>query len=112
MVAKVGPSLFYGTAVSAALGLALGLALHGPWQSDRPAPGPQLLISTAQAAEAPPRPRDTESEPTQYIDPGPLPPNPLPVTRLTATGGDPLPASADEERVTVDDVAPDPDSDE
>lgn len=117
MEEQIRPSLFYGTAVSACLGLALGLALHGPWQSR--AGGPQILFASAAASELARAPNDADlieaaapAEQPAYpditlADIGPLPADPLPVTRLARSGGSPLPAHADIQRVSADTLDPD-----
>ncbi len=113
------PSLFYGSAISTALGLALGLALHGPWQST--SGGPQILFPSAAAAELARPLTDNDiieaSAPDDqaayadnaYLDTGQLPPNSLPLVRLTRRGGpeiaDPAPAAdqpADADAATQD----------
>ncbi len=109
-------SLFYGMSVSALCGLALGLALHGPWH-DAHAGGPRLLFSRAEAAEpdhaidaATPPEADSSFVATQDVnvdtatDTGLLPADPLPVTRLTRRGGEPIveAAAADVERAPVE----------
>jgi hypothetical protein len=85
MQLKIKPALFYGSAAAAVAGLALGLSLHGPWQSK--AGGPQILFSRAEAAEAP-APNDGASlmdagdtSSAELYD-GFLPASPLPVIRL------------------------------
>jgi hypothetical protein len=99
------PSLFYGSAIAAALGLALGLALHGPWRDGEHGGGPQLLVAAAAAAErrgaepdiveTPPAAEETVADASQ------LPPDPLPVTRLTRRGGTAVSASEDVERIAA-----------
>jgi hypothetical protein len=106
------PSIFYGTAVSTCLGLTLGLALHGPWQS-RPG-GPQILSASAAAAELARPANDADlietAAPTEIpayadlsvADTGQLPADPLPVTRLTRRGGGPIRAREDVQSVTTE----------
>lgn len=110
------PSVFYGTAVSTCLGLTLGLALHGPWQS-RPG-GPQILAASAAAAELarPASPDDLIEAvapinmPTYAdayaVDIGQLPADSLPVVRLTRRGGQPMAAAEGVERIAADDAGP------
>jgi hypothetical protein len=101
---KMNPALFYGSAISTCCGLALGLALHGPWQDAQHAGGPQIYTASAAAAELA-RPADDSdvieasapAEETAYAEPlyantDQIPPAPLPVTRLTARGGVARPA--------------------
>jgi hypothetical protein len=114
MECKIQPSFFYGTALSVCLGLALGLALHGPWQSHDG--GPQTYVASAAATELA-RPADDSdiieaSAPEQAADFGPLyadtdqlPPDPMPVTRLTARGGVARAAATDVQRISTDDAA-------
>jgi hypothetical protein len=106
------PYPFYGAAVAALLGLAMGLALHGPWQSR--AGGPQILFASAAATELARPMNDTDIieaaapiEQTAYADlsvadTGQLPADPPPVMRLTRRGGAALPAQADFQRVSAD----------
>ncbi len=107
------PSLFYGTAVSAVIGLALGLGLHSEWQSHEG--GPQVLVASAAAAELA-RVRDgndiietSETADTtsgfadiSWLDTGQGPADSLPVVRLTRMGGAPRPAATEVERVDAD----------
>ena len=93
MMRDLTPSFFYGAATTALCGLALGMVLHGPWQTA--ASGPQILFSSAAAAELA-KPADDSVpaiDPVQaeadsiYDDSTPLKdeyvdPAPLPVTRL------------------------------
>jgi hypothetical protein len=108
----VTPFPFYGAAIATLAGLAAGLALHGPWQSH--AGGPQLLLASAAAAELA-RPVDETDiiqasiplEQTAYADialadMGQIPADPLPLTRLTRSGGRALPAQAEIEPVSAD----------
>lgn len=86
MELKFTPSFFYGSAAAALMGLSLGMALHGPWQSK--AGGPRLMFGSAAAAE---QAQDGETiqasaDATQTADAtlydGSLPAAPLPVVRL------------------------------
>jgi hypothetical protein len=115
MEQRVTPGLFYGSALSALIGLVFGLALHGPWES-HPG-GPQIWFSSA-AAEELKRPATAEDaiaavaqdEPQQVaeLDTTYLPPEPLPVTRLDPDRFDPKPAATDPaERVEVEDQVAD-----
>jgi len=98
MEGKVTPTAFYGSAIAALSGLLLGLLLHAPWQDH--SNGPQILFSSAAAAELA-RPANADdgqalsaddpqaaansqyaSLDGAYNDPGYIPPDPLPVTRL------------------------------
>jgi len=109
---KVTPGAFYGSALAALCGLALGLALHGPWAS-HPG-GPQIWFSSA-AAEELARPAtdqdvaaatapDEAPQQVADLDPGYVDPNPLPVTRLDPDRFNVEPAAAGEaEREDVDD---------
>jgi hypothetical protein len=98
MLRRLSPLVFYGAAAAGAAGLALGFALHGPWQSFQGGVAPEILFSSAAAAELVKRP-DAEaaaeapieaSAPVQdeaSTDPGVLyagygPANPRPLTRL------------------------------
>lgn len=123
MEERVTPGAFYGSAVAALCGLLLGLLLQQPWRS-HPG-GPQILFSSAAAAElAQPSRNDSDAgapfeeqqiaEGAQpladldatYNDPGFIPPDPLPVTRLDPGRFDTQPAAADPaDRVADDDVA-------
>ena len=110
------PSLFYGAAISTCLGLALGLALHGPWADQEHAGGPQILFPSAAAAELARPVSDSDiieaSAPVEdsaygnmafaYAATDQLPPNSLPLVRLTRMGGPARPAAADVERVSIE----------
>ena len=113
MVRDLTPSFFYGAATTALCGLAMGLALHGPWQTT--AAGPQILFASAAAAELA-RPADGSAtiDPVQaqadtiYDDTTPLKdeyvaPTPLPVTRLAPTPEVQV-AAVDEQRADADSV--------
>jgi hypothetical protein len=110
------PSLFYGTAISACLGLALGLALHGPWADQEHPGGPQTYFASAAATELA-RPADDSdiieaSAPVDdtaygysdlaYAAADQLPPNSLPLVRLTRMGGPPRPVQADAQGVPTE----------
>jgi len=116
------PSLFYGSAISTCLGLALGLALHGPWADEQHAGGPQILFPSAAATElarpvsdsdlieaSAPAPDTTYDASLAYADTDQLPPDSLPLVRLTRMGGPPRPAAADVQRVSTDVAALDTD---
>jgi hypothetical protein len=112
MEGKLTPGVFYGSAIAALCGLLLGLMLQQPWQK-HPG-GPQILFASAAAAELA-RPANTEDEaaaPAEddqqavgaaqlasldatYNDPGYIPPDPLPVTRLDPDRFDVTPAGAE-----------------
>ncbi len=111
MIRDLTPSFFYGAATTALCGLAVGMVLHGPWQTA--ASGPQILFSSAAAAELA-RPADDApvTDPVQaapdsvYDDVTPLAdeyvePTPLPVTRLAP---DAQVAGVDESRAVADAV--------
>src|SRR4051812_2014917 len=114
MEQKVTPGFFYGSALATLIGLVLGLALHGPWES-HPG-GPQIWFSSA-AAEELKRPVAAEDQaripdPTQDVQQvadtatSYVPQEPLPVTRLDPDRFDPKPADADPaEREDVDEIA-------
>ena len=106
---RVTPGAFYGSAIAALIGLAMGLMLHGPWQNH--SAGPRLMLSSAAAAElarpasddaplaAPePEPQQVADLDTDYVDP-----TPLPVTRLAPDRFDVKPAAEDVVREDVDD---------
>ena len=105
MEQRVTPSLFYGSAFAALIGLVMGLALHGPWAS-HPG-GPHIWFSSA-AAEELARPATDEDavasaatqadQPQQVaeLDTTYLPPDPLPVTRLAPDRFDVKPAATDD----------------
>jgi len=114
---RIDPSLFYGTAISTLCGLALGLAMHGPWQDDQHGGGPQTIVASEAAAELARPPGDSDiieaSVPQDqtaayadiaYADFSQLPADPLPVTRLSRRGGTAIPAAAEVERVAADQV--------
>ena len=118
---KVTPAFFYGSVASVVAGLALGMALHGPWESKLP--GPQLLFSRAEAAEvAPPSDDGALIEASDTTDAslydGFLPATPLPVTRLQPdrypdlfarwNGGVTQASAGDTERVNADDLYREP----
>jgi hypothetical protein len=119
------PSLFYGSAISACVGLALGLALHGPWADQEHPGGPQIYFASAVAAELARPADDSEiieaSAPAEdsaygagdtalsYAAADQLPPNSLPLVRLTRMGGPARPAAADVERVSTEVAAQDAD---
>ena len=118
MEQRVTPGLFYGSAFAALIGLLMGLALHGPWES-HPG-GPQIWFSSA-AAEELKRPATTvdaiaavapeESQQLAELDTAYVTPEPLPVTRLDPDRFDVAPASADTvEREAVDNETADADS--
>jgi hypothetical protein len=112
------PSLFYGSAISTCLGLALGLALHGPWADQEHAGGPQILFPSAAAAELARPLRDADiaegSAPVEqaaydnsdmafaYAATDQLPPDSLPVVRLTRMGGPPRPVQEDVQRASTE----------
>ena len=116
------PSLFYGTAVSTILGLALGLGLHSTWQSHEG--GPQVLIASAAADELARVRGDSDiietsapaADPTaayadiSWLDAGQGPANSLPMVRLTRMGGPPRPAAEDIQRVSSGAAADDTDA--
>lgn len=115
MEQRVTPGLFYGSAFAALIGLLMGLALHGPWESH--AGGPQIWFSSA-AAEELKRPATAEDaiaavapeelQQVAEIDTAYIPPNPLPVTRLAPDRFEVAPASADTvEREAIDDETAD-----
>jgi hypothetical protein len=89
MELKFTPSFFYGSAAAALMGLSLGVALHGPWQSK--AGGPRLTLASAAFAETAP-PADggdiiqASADGAQTADAtlydGYLPADPMPVVRL------------------------------
>jgi hypothetical protein len=105
------PSLFYGIAASACLGLVIGLVMHslvmpGLWEWR--AGGPQILAPSAAAAalargsdaiETAAPAQDTAYADNAYAQ---LPPAPLPVTRLTGPGGAALPAAAEVQRAPAE----------
>jgi hypothetical protein len=101
MEERVTPGAFYGSAIAALCGLVFGLVLHGPWEN-HPG-GPRLQFSSAAAAETHPTTDPAAYDDSQapsaddiqaiaseqlanfdnaYNDPGFIPPDPLPVTRL------------------------------
>jgi hypothetical protein len=106
---RLTPELFCGSAIAALAGLLFGLLLHVPW-AKHPG-GPQILFSTAQAAEpvrplpadaaaAAPAPAETAALDTRYG-----PPAPLPVVRLRPDMFDVQPAAAGEAgREDIDDL--------
>jgi hypothetical protein len=105
---------FYGSAIAALTGLVFGLALHIPWEK-HPG-GPQILFSRAEAEEVVrPDSKDAkgaipEADQIEVADQdtSPLPPDPLPVTRLAPQMFDVRPGAADEaERQAVDDLVAD-----
>jgi len=103
------PEVFYGSAIAALSGLMFGLMLHAAWEK-RPG-GPQILSSAAHAATvASATPEDAPTVGPQSVDladldTGPVPPSPLPVTRLHPEMFDVQPASTGEaEREDVDDL--------
>ncbi len=125
MLDRLTPGAFYGAAISALSGLALGLLLQQPWQK-HPG-GPQILFNSAAAAELsrPPSSDDNASAPFEdqqargnaqlaaldaaYNDPGYIPPDPLPVTRLDPGRFDVKPAADQIEADEADDVDEAPD---
>jgi hypothetical protein len=112
------PSLFYGSAISTCLGLALGLALHGPWADQKHAGGPQILFPSAAAAELARPLSDSDiieaSAPGEeaayangdmasaYAATDQLPPNSLPLVRLTRMGGPPRPVQEDDQPLSTE----------
>ena len=100
---RVTPGAFYGSAIAALCGLAMGLMLHGAWSNHTH--GPQLQLSSAAAAElARPAGDEPQAAPelaadldTSYVDP-----TPLPVTRLDPDRFDVKPAAEDVAREDVD----------
>lgn len=114
MELRFTPSFFYGSAAAALMGLSLGVALHGPWESK--AGGPRMMFASAAAAE----PADDgelvdasyAAAPDAYVYDGSLPADPLPVTRLKPdrypnlwSDGQVTQASVDQgERVNPDDL--------
>ena len=111
MEQRLTPAVFSGSAISALVGLLMGVLLHLPWEK-HPG-GPQILLSAAEAAQ-PARPAPDEAveapapEPIQTadLDTGYAPPTPLPVTRLHPEMFDVQPAAAeDAERQDVDGLA-------
>jgi hypothetical protein len=112
------PSLFYGSAISTCLGLALGLALHGPWADQEHAGGPQILFPSAAAAELARPVSDSDivnaSSPVEdaaytntdmawaYAATDQMPANSLPLVRLTRMGGPPRAVQEDIQRVSTD----------
>jgi hypothetical protein len=117
MEEKVTPAAFYGSAIAALCGLLFGLLFHAPWQNH--AGGPQILFASAAAAElarAPSVDDDNAAPPSEdqeitkgdrqlaaldetYNDPGYIPPDPLPVTRLAPERFGPDPADVKEASV-------------
>jgi hypothetical protein len=109
-------SLFYGTAISTCLGLALGLALHGPWADEQRPGGPQIYVASAAAAELARPVSDSDivqaSAPVEeaangysdlaYAAADQLPPDSPPLVRLTRMGGPARPAAADAQRVSAE----------
>src|ERR1700761_2020236 len=94
---RVTPGAFYGSAIAALCGLAMGLMLHGAWSNHTH--GPQLQLSSA-AAEELARPADDDapqaaSEPVADLDTSYVDPTPLPVTRLDPDRFDVKPAAAE-----------------
>jgi hypothetical protein len=87
MELKLTPSFFYGSAAATVMGLSLGIALHGPWESK--AGGPRFMFASAAAAEpaGDEGARDAtlasndQSDPS-YLYEGYLPASPMPVVRL------------------------------
>lgn len=119
MEERLTPGAFYGSAIAALCGLAMGLMLHGAWQNH--SGGPQLLASSAAAAElarpagddAPQTAPEQDSQAvagneqladldTSYVDP-----SPLPVTRLAPDRFDVKPAVEDVAREDADDQTAD-----
>jgi hypothetical protein len=108
------PEFFCGSAIAALTGLLFGLLLHTPWEK-HPG-GPQILFSTAAAAELA-RPAGADDavqastpDPVENADlePASVTPAPLPVTRLSPEMFDVQPAAADEaERRDVGDLTAD-----
>jgi hypothetical protein len=112
------PSLFYGSAISTCLGLALGLALHGPWADQKHAGGPQILFPSAAAAELARPLNDSDiieaSAPAEeaayangdmafaYAATDQLAPNSLPLVRLTRMGGPARPVQEDVQPVSTE----------
>ncbi len=108
------PSFFYGTAISTAMGLVLGMSLHSPWASRDG--GPQTLVASAAATELARKPNADDlieaafpsEQPAEFastdLDMTQLPPDSLPVVRLTRSGGQPIPAAESIERVTVEEA--------
>ena len=114
MEQRLSQEVFYGSAIAALCGLLFGLLLHIPWEK-HPG-GPQILFSRAEAAEPVrlnaevPAAQARMDRPTEVADEdtGPVPPSPLPVTRLRPQMFDVQPAAADEEqREHVDDAVAD-----
>lgn len=107
MRCQVTPGAFYGSAIAALSGLALGLMLHTPWQDH--SAGPQLLTpSAATAALAEPASDDAPPPASANAqladaDTGYVEPDPLPVTRLDPDRFDPKPAAEEVARQDVDD---------
>jgi hypothetical protein len=114
MMDRITPGAFYGAAIAALCGLLMGLMLQQPWQK-HPG-GPRILLASAAAAELARPPSDDDrasasSEDPQaegnvqlaaldatYNDPGYIPPDPLPVTRLDPDRFDVQPAADQIER--------------
>jgi hypothetical protein len=117
------PSLFYGTAISTCLGLALGLTLHGPWADAQRPGGPQIYVASAAAAELARPVSDSDvvqaSAPVEeaasgdsdlaYAAGDQLAPDSPPLVRLTRMGGPARPAAADVQRVSIDAASQDAD---
>jgi hypothetical protein len=109
MEEKLKPGFFYGSAIAALVGLLFGLLLHIPWEK-HPG-GPRILFSTAEAAE--PVRSDATDSPASRLetsptavdddDTGPVPADPLPVTRLNPGMFNVQPAADEARREDVDD---------
>jgi hypothetical protein len=114
MEQRLPPTVFYGSAIAAALGLTMGLALHGPW-NNHPG-GPQLWLSSA-AAQALVDPDaagsaypdlDQPPDQTQLADLDSEDADPLPVVRLDPGRFDVVaPSAAGEAQRADKDTAPD-----
>src|ERR1700743_2473222 len=111
MEEHVTPGAFYGSALAALCGLAMGLMLHGSWTNHTH--GPQLQLSSAAAEElarpgddqepaSAPAPQQAADLNTDYVAP-----TPLPVPRLDPDRFDVKPAAEDAVREDVDDPVPD-----
>jgi hypothetical protein len=109
---RVTPGAFYGSAIAALCGLAMGLMLHGAWSNHTH--GPQLQLSSAAAAELATPAGDGEQtapepEPAAALDTSYVDPTPLPVTRLDPDRFDVKPAVEDATREDMDAPAADAD---
>ena len=118
---RLTPGAFYGSAIAALIGLALGLMLHSSWRDH--STGPQLLTRSVAAAElvrpaddapqtaadppAPSGPAPSGDEQLAEYDTGYVAPDPLPVTRLDPDRFDPKPAAEEVARTDVNDETAD-----